>query len=91
MSGGSVTVNGTWQSNFFTPGNYRIEVFADDTADPSNHGEGQIFLGEQSFLENTSSFSFSIQVGAFFNDVGRVVSCTITDPLNNTSEFSNDV
>jgi hypothetical protein len=85
-----LTVNGNWQSDSFTQGIYRIEVFSNTVADGSGHGQGKVFVGAQSISVSTNSTDFSISLGDAFAS-GQVISCTITDPFNNTSEFSNEV
>ena len=87
----SFTLNGNWQSNTFTQGVYLVEVFANVTPNASGHGEGKIFLGDDIIQPSTNSTNFSFFIGGDANAAGQVISCTITDPLNNTSEFSNDV
>ena len=88
----TVIVTGNWQSNTFTPGTYRVEVFVNTTADPSGHGQGKVFLGERpiTVTANSNNFSFTEPNPFGFNLIGQVLSATITDPLNNTSEFSPD-
>jgi parallel beta-helix repeat protein len=88
--GNSVIVVGNWQANSFIAGVYRVEVFASPTASPSGHGEGKRFLGFATVFVNTNSNNFALVLSATVAS-GQVLSCTITDPLNNTSEFSTDV
>src|SRR5262249_28261556 len=83
-SGGSTTISGTLDS---PPGKYRVEFFANDAADPSSFGEGQVFLGSADVTidANTHTFTASLPVA-----VGptQFVTATATDPAGNTSEFS---
>ena len=82
---GSTTIAGTLNSIANTP--YRIEFFANDTVDPSGHGEGESFLGSTSVTTDgngNASFNTSFpQIGA-----AQRVTATATDPAGNTSEFS---
>lgn len=77
---------------------FRIEFFANDAADPSGFGEGQIFLGavtpdnlgpEDSFgptdANGDTTFTVTLPVGV---GASQVVTATATDPNGNTSEFS---
>jgi uncharacterized repeat protein (TIGR01451 family) len=83
-SGGSTTIAGTLDS---APGTYRLECFANDAADPSSFGEGQVFLGfaDVTIDANTHTFTATLPV-----TVGptQFVTATATDPAGNTSEFS---
>lgn len=66
---------------------YRIEFFANNTADPSGHGEGEIFLG---FLDTTTdangdaAFTFNSPTAPAN---GQFITATATNPDNQTSEF----
>jgi titin len=89
--GGAVIVAGTLAST--TPfAAYRIELFANAAADPSGHGEGQVFLGVISVTAGESGgvvpFAAVLAVPLAR---GQVVSATATDGVGNTSEFSADV
>ena len=85
-SGGSTTINGTLNSNADTA--FRIEFFANDAADPSGFGEGQIFLGaittDLTDLNGDVSFTATLPVAV---SATQVVTATASD-RNNTSEFS---
>jgi len=94
--GGHTIVAGTLNS---TPNHmFLIQFFADPTADPTGHGQGQTYLGSTTVMtDNTDNASFNVilPTGAA---VGSVVSSTATDitlvnaiPVNDTSEFSQDV
>jgi hypothetical protein len=82
------TVGGTLNS---TPGTtFRIEFFANPSADPSGFGQGQTFLGFTSVTTAangnasfTTAFSPAVAAGQFF-------SATSTGPAG-TSEFAQDV
>src|SRR5207245_3395813 len=76
------TLNSTANTTF------RIEFFANDTADPSNHGEGQTFLGFTNVTTDAGGrASFNVNLA---NAGGPVIAATATDPAGNTSEFSQD-
>ena len=83
--GGMTNITGTLNSAANT--NYRVEFFANNTIDPSGHGEGQIFLKSMNVMTNGSgdaNFNVSVpQIGA-----NQRVTATATDPAGNTSEFS---
>ena len=86
VSGGSVTIKGTLNSKPNT--NYRIEFFSNAACDPSGFGEGQTFLSSANVTTDsngnaTIDSSFASSVAA-----GSVVAATATDPLDNSSEFS---
>ena len=83
---GTVTVSGTLNSNASTA--FRLEFFANVTCDASTHGEGQSFVG---FANVATDGSGNATFGplVFGAPAGQtVVTVTATDPLNNTSEFS---
>lgn len=85
-SGTSTQIAGTLNSN--AGSNLRLEFFASPTADPSGHGEGQIFLGTTSVTTDANgnaSFVITLPVGVL---VGQFITATAIDDSNNTSEFS---
>lgn len=84
-SGGNTSVSGTLSSKPNTT--YRLEFFGNVGCDESGFGEGRTFLAARSVTTDaTGSASFSY---TFANPGGSVITSTATDPLNNTSEFSN--
>jgi hypothetical protein len=88
LGGGQTTVSGTLHSSASTT--FRIEFFANPSADPSGHGQGKTFLGFANVTTNASGdASFSVPVAGTTS--GEAVSATATDPNGNTSEFSADV
>jgi uncharacterized repeat protein (TIGR01451 family) len=85
---GAQTISGTLNS---TPDtfDYVIEFFANDTCDPSGHGEGKTYLGSASAATDgngDASFTFSSPIVPF--SAGQVITATATDSSGNTSEFS---
>lgn len=73
---------------------YRVEIFANDTADPSGYGEGQTFLGYTN-LSPGSNQDVSITLPSDTNLTGKVLSATTTaidnttaSGFGSTSEFS---
>ncbi len=82
----STTVKGTFNS---TPGvEFRLEFFSNGDCDPSDHGEGETFLGSLYVTtEGSGGVSFPF-VRPNTVPVGYFVTATATDPDNNTSEFS---
>jgi CSLREA domain-containing protein len=86
-SGSNTKVDGVLNSKPSTT--YRLEFFASPACDPSGHGEGQTFLDARNVTTDaTGTATFSFTLGAP-SQAGDVVTSTATDPLNNTSEFSN--
>lgn len=86
IAAGNVAISGTLNSTASTT--FRVEFFSNATADPSGHGEGQMFLG---FANVTTNASCNVSFGPFTFAVppGQTIfSATATDPANNTSEFS---
>jgi hypothetical protein len=68
----------------------RLEVFASPAANASSHGEGKTFLGAFTFVVNATTIPIAVVLCAP-GASGQVISVTLTDSNNNTSEFSNDV
>jgi titin len=86
--GTGTKVQGNYQGAAST--NYVLEFFSNVAADPSGHGEGQTFLASITVTTNaTGKATFSILLGPVA--VGHFITSTATDPLNDTSEFSNAV
>ncbi len=83
-AGGSTTITGTLDS---APGTYRVEFFANDAADPSSFGEGQVFLGSADVTIDASTRDFTANLPAAVSPT-QFVTATATDPEGNTSEFS---
>jgi titin len=93
-AGGTVIVTGTLTPlaliDVGTP--YRVELFANPSADPSGHGEGHVFLGVVTVTAGESGGVMPFTaVLATPVARGQAVSATATDPFGNSSEFSADV
>lgn len=65
------------------PRTITVELFANDSADPSGYGEGQRFLGTVTPLPNGCFITRVATLGA-----GPFITSTATDASGNTSEFS---
>jgi CSLREA domain-containing protein len=88
-TGSQITVTGGLTSAASTQ--FRIEFFANLTADPSGYGEGQRYLG--AYTTTTSAggvVSFSATLTATVATT-ETVSATAADPNGNTSEFGPNV
>ena len=84
-SGNSVRLN--YSSNISAT--FRIEIFANDVADPSNSGEGQTFLGAGNVTTNASGNTGTVTITLPASvPGGKFISATATDAAGNTSEFS---
>jgi hypothetical protein len=84
-----ITISGTLNAAANT--SFTIQFFSNASADPSGHGQGQVFLGSTSVTTDSSgnaSFTATIPVGVA---AGQFISATATDPSGNTSEFSQDI
>ncbi len=73
---------------------YRVELFANDTADPTNYGEGQLYLGSMN-VKNGSGQTEVVNLATAVDLNGKVLSSTTTALSNSTpsgfgstSEFS---
>ncbi len=65
---------------------YRIEFFTNEECDSSGSGEGKAFLGAQNVTTDANGrVQFSPELYPAQN---QIVTATVTDPANNTSEFS---
>jgi hypothetical protein len=84
--GTNTTVSGTLNSTANTT--FRVEFFANSALDPTSFGEGEQFLGFTTVTTDASgnvSFTETIPTGV---PVGQLITATVTDSDNNTSEFS---
>ncbi len=66
---------------------FRIEFFANEIPDPSEHGEGEVFLGAKQVTTDAQGLAtFSANVSAVAAE--KTIAATATDSAGNTSEFS---
>jgi CSLREA domain-containing protein len=75
-------------------GLYRVELFANDSADPSGYGEGQTYLG-YAMVANGENQEIDFTIPAGINLTGKALSATttslnnkITSGFGSSSEFS---
>ncbi len=82
---GSVTVGGGL--NGPAGKQYRLEFFANNQCDGTGFGEGEKIVGTTNLTSTggTTVFTFVIPSGVA---AGQFITATATDPLSNTSEFS---
>ena len=67
----------------------RVELFANDECDESDHGEGQRFLGFADVTTGENGVGdFAVPVPATQAPPDVFITATATDPDGNTSEFS---
>jgi len=83
---GVLTIQGRLNSVSNAP--HRIEFFANDTLDPSSHGEGKIFLGATNVPTDSNGFTAFAAVLPLAFSNSMFITATATDDRNNTSEFS---
>jgi uncharacterized repeat protein (TIGR01451 family) len=69
---------------------YLVQFFANDAADPSGFGQGQTFIGSTTVTTDGSGTAVIDVTLPTPVQVGQFVTATVTDPANNTSEFSGD-
>lgn len=82
----NVRLRGTFNSKPFAE--YYIEIFQNDTCDPSGHGEGATFIDTR-FLDLDASGNATIDYTLLVVvPPGKYLTATATDPYGNTSEFS---
>jgi hypothetical protein len=85
VANGQTTISGSLNSTFDT--SFTIEFFSNDTTEASGFGEGKNFLGSKQVVTDGSTATFSVTFPVAL-PVGHWVTSTATDPMNNTSEFS---
>ena len=82
-------INGTLQAAADTT--YTLEFFSSPTADPSGNGEGATLLfSGAGVTDGAGTSAIALQAPSLVTP-GAVITATATDPLGNTSEFSNAV
>lgn len=82
----TLAITGTLNSN--ANQSFTVELFLNNSVDPSGHGEGEIYLGSLTVATGSSgdgSFHVTLPQEA---SIGQAVSATATDAAGNTSEFS---
>ncbi len=95
---GQATITYDLDINDAEPGatGYRVEFFANDSADPSGHGQGQTYLGSDTVAGDVNGRSATLTLPAGV-DGSKYVSATTTmtdasdDGFGHTSEFAADV
>ncbi len=89
--GVSTTIVGTLASPNNPGSTFRIEFFSTPTPNASAFGEGKTFLGFLTVTTNAmGNFAFTVSLPVM-TIAGQYLSATATDPLGNTSEFSQSV
>jgi CSLREA domain-containing protein len=83
---GGTAVEGTLNSAATTT--FTLEFFASGACDPSDHGEGAVFLGSAMVTTDGAGDASFTETLATAATAGEVVTATATDPSGNTSEFS---
>jgi hypothetical protein len=87
VTGSTRNITGTLNSAANTQ--YRIEYFSSascNAASPNDYGEGQTYLGAQDVTTVGNDVSFTFHPTTLI--AGQFITATATDPLGNTSEFS---
>ena len=86
---GNTYVKGTLNSLANTV--FTVQVFANNTADPSGYGEGEVFLGQATVTTDGAGSAIFQVSSSMAVPAGEFVSATATDSSNNTSEFAADI
>lgn len=84
--GSQINIRGTF--NGAASSTFTIEYFSSSTADGSGYGEGEVYLGSDSFVTDGSgdgTFDTTLAVAV---TPGDTITATVTDASDNTSEFS---
>ena len=85
------TVQITGTLNSAANGTYTIEFFANTSADPTNFGEGEVYVGTTTVTTDASgNASFNVTFSGSYS-AKPIFSSTATDANGSTSEFSRDV
>lgn len=83
--GGATAIEGTLNST--ANSGFTIELFSNDSADPSGFGEGQTLIGTRNVTTDAAG-NTSFSLSDVFVPTGQFISATATDSAGNTSEFS---
>jgi len=89
LIGTNTAVQGTLNSA--ANSTYQLDFFSNDVPDPSGYGEGQTYLGSSAVTTDgngNAAFTFNPATSV---SLGNWVTATATDPVGNTSEFSQAV
>ncbi len=84
--GTNTTVSGTLNSTANTT--FRVEFFANSALDSTSFGEGEQFLGFTTVTTDASGNVSFTEILPTAVPVGQLITATVTDSDNNTSEFS---
>lgn len=85
-SGGSTIIQGKLNSTPNT--SFTLEFFSNTVCDPSNHGEGEKFLGSTTVTtDGIGNACYTVGLSTTVTE-GQFITATATDPAGNTSEFS---
>ncbi len=94
QTGTSLALNYDLDAADSSTNQYRVEFFANDTADPSGNGEGQTYLGSVTATNGTGNTA-NLTLPSGTNLTGKVLSATTTaidgstaSGFGSTSEFS---
>ena len=88
-SAAGAVISGTLSSSPNTT--FAIDFFANSAADPSGFGEGQIYLGSASVTTDLSGAATFTTSFALAPAGQQFISATATDPIGDTSQFSQDI
>lgn len=83
---GTVTVEGAFQSA--VQESFMIDFYSNSTADTSNYGEGQTYIGSRLVQTDSSGLSTFLFTSPVTVAPGLKITATATDSAGNTSEFS---
>jgi trimeric autotransporter adhesin len=89
ISGDNAVVMGTMHGAANT--HYQVEMFANDSCDPSGYGEGQRFMVDTTATTDgagEAEFHGGVSVSSFLLTPGMFITATATDPNGSTSGFS---
>ncbi len=83
---GTVTIEGAFQSAVSE--SFMIDFYSNSTADKSNYGEGQTYIGSKLVNTDSSGLSTFLFTSTIPVAPGLKITATATDSAGNTSEFS---
>ncbi len=89
-SGGNTIITGSLNSAASTA--FTLDFYSSPLADTSGYGEGKTYLGSATVTTDSGgnkSFTATLTGVTVIN--GYAISATATDPIGNTSEFSQDI